>query len=110
MAKAATDDSNVTNIADPERRKLLKSRLAEVTHYHRQKDDIAAGCKDAVASIASDFGIHKKIVARMARTMYKANYSSLLEENRHFETMYETVVEGKLRDPDDLGHADPLDD
>ena len=40
----------------------------------------------------------KKIVRKLATTMYKHSYSSLQEENRHFEILYEMVIEGRLRD------------
>jgi hypothetical protein len=45
--------------------------------------------------------------------MYKHNYASLQEENRHFESLYEVVVEGRLltkNDPLDAEDADNVDD
>lgn len=85
-------------LVDPETRKQLKGRLAETTHYLRQIDDLRAGLKDSIASIANDFSLDKKVTRRMVNTMYRTNYDSLIEENRHFEQMYEIIVEGKLRD------------
>ena len=109
MVKAAQkEDQNV--ISDPEMRKKFKSRVAELTHYYQKQDDIRDGLKDGIASVASEYNIDKKLVRRMASTMYKANYRSLLEENRHFETLYEMIIEGKLRDPDDFSDKDPLDE
>jgi hypothetical protein len=107
----SADDNNKGNIlADPEIRKKFKSALATVTHYHQQIDDLKEGMKESVADIAAEYGVDKKLVRKIAATMYKHNYGSMLEENRHFETLYETVIEGKLRDPDDVGgHNDPLD-
>lgn len=95
-------------LADPEMRKKFKSALATVTHYFQQVDDLKEGVKETVADLSAEYGLDKKQVRKLAVTMYKHNYGSLQEENRHFEILYETVIEGKLRDADDVG-GDPLD-
>lgn len=105
---AQSKEVNKALIADPDTRKRFKSSLATLTHYFRQMDDIKDGLKDGVADVASEYGLDKKLIRKMASTMYKANYGSLQEENRHFEVMYEMVVEGKLRDPDDMSNQ-PVD-
>lgn len=96
-------------LADPEIRKKFKSSLSTTTAYFRQIDDLKDSVKDAIADLSAEYGLDKKTIRKLAVTMYKSNYGSLLEENRHFETLYETVIEGKLRDPDDVGSSDPLD-
>lgn len=96
-------------MADPEMRKKFKSALATVTHYLQQIDDQKEGMKETIADLSAEYGLDKKTVRKLAVTMYKHNYGSLQEENRHFEQLYETIIEGKLRDPDDGGNADPLD-
>lgn len=111
MVKEAREDKKTT-LADPEQRKKFKSALATVTHYYEQIDRLKDGEKDTIAELSSEYGLDKKIVRKLAKTLYKHNYSSLLEENRSFEILYETCVEGKLRDPDDLSDlssGDPLD-
>lgn len=94
-------------LADPEIRKKFKSGLATVTHYMQQIDDIKDGMGESVAALASEYGLDKKTVNKLAKTMYNCNYGSLQEENRHFETLYELIIEGQLRDPDAV--KDPLD-
>lgn len=97
-------------LADPDMRKKFKSQLATVTHYLQQIDDQKEGMKETIGDLSAEYGLDKKTVRKLAVTMYKHNYGSLQEENRHFETLYETIIEGKLRDPDDVGgNADPLD-
>jgi hypothetical protein len=96
-------------LADPEQRKKFKSALATVTHYFQEIDDKKEGVKETIADLSAEYGLEKKQIRKLAVTMYKHNYGSLQEENRHFEILYETVIEGKLRDPDDIGAADPLD-
>lgn len=106
MAKKQ-NDTRKNVISDPELRKKFKSALALITEYLRKIDDNKEGMTETIADISLEYGIDKKTVRKLASTMYKHNYGSLLEENRHFEQLYEQVVEGALRDPDDIG--DPLD-
>lgn len=109
MAKFAKKEkeSKGNILADPEVRKKFKSALATVTHYFQQIDDHKEGMSETIASLSSEYGLDKKTIRKLASTMYKHNYGSLQEENRHFETLYELIVEGALRDPD--ASSDPLD-
>lgn len=97
----AAKGKNVLNNA--EERKRFKSALATVTHYFQQADDAKEGASETIADLSAEYGLDKKTIRKLASTMYKHNYGSLQEENRHFEILYETVVEGKLRD-------DPVDE
>jgi hypothetical protein len=110
MAKFAKKEkeSKGNVLADPEIRKKFKSSLASVTHYFQQIDDLKEGCKETVADLSAEYGLDKKTVRKLAVVMYKHNYGSLQEENRHFEQLYEIIIEGKLRDPDEV-LGDPLD-
>ena len=94
-------------LADPEIRKKFKSALATVTEYFQHIDDHKDGAKESIEALSIEYGLDKKTVRKIATTMYKHNYGNLQEENRHFEQLYEIVVEGKLRD--DEAAIDPLD-
>ena len=98
MAKEleASKGKNVLNDADE--RKKFKSSLAIVTSYFQQIDDLKEGASDTIASLSSEYGLDKKTIRKLAATMYKQNYGTLHEENRYFEILYETVIEGKLRE------------
>jgi hypothetical protein len=76
-------------------RKKFKTTLATVTHYLQQVDDLKEGIKETIADLSSTTGIDKKTIKKLATTMYKSNYGSLQEENRHFELLYETLIEGR---------------
>lgn len=93
-----------------EERKKFKTALATITHYFQQVDDLKEGEKETIADLSAQYGLDKKTIRKMAVTMYKSNYGSLLEENRAFEALYEQVCEGKLRGESDSSDADPLDD
>jgi Asp-tRNA(Asn)/Glu-tRNA(Gln) amidotransferase C subunit len=104
MAKVQKQSERGANILNsPEERKKFKSALSTITHYFQQIDDAKESVKETVADIADQYGVDKKHVRKLAATMFKHNYESLQEENKHFEALYEIVIEGKLR-----GDGDPL--
>ena len=80
----------------PHERKKFKSSLAAITYDFDAIDKLKETIREDVAAISQTYGIDKKIVRRLAVTMYKHNYSSIQEENEHFATMYETIIEGKI--------------
>jgi hypothetical protein len=96
----ASKGGNVLNSV--EERKKFKTALATVTEYFRQQDDAKEGVTETIADLSAEYGLDKKTIRKMATTMYKHSYATLLEENRHFEQLYEQVVEGQLRDDDDV--------
>lgn len=62
----------------------------------QQIDDVKEGIKETIADLSSTTGLDKKTIKKLANTMYKHNYATLQEENRHFELLYETLIEGRL--------------
>lgn len=99
MTKPALEAEKGANILNnPDERKKFKSACATVTHYFQLIDQQKESIKEQVAEISSQYGIDKKIVRKLITTMYKHNYSDILEENRHFEQLYELMIEGQLRD------------
>lgn len=106
--KEKTEQKGDGVLRDPEIRKKFKSALATVTHYFQQIDDQKEGATETIADLSVEYGLDKKTIRKLAVTLYKHNYGSLQEENRHFEALYEMIIEGKLRDSD--GHKDPLDE
>lgn len=80
------------NAAD---RKKMKSMIVEMTNCLERIDSEKEAMKD-IAELAEDqFGIKKKYINKMARTMFKHNYSDLRQETEHFEFLYEAVIDGK---------------
>jgi len=67
----------------------------------QQIDDAREAIKETIADLSGATGIDKKQIKKLATTMYKHNYATLQEENRHFEALYETLVEGRLTQTDD---------
>jgi len=106
MAKKDLDADKGKNILnDPEERKKFKSALAAITHELQMIDDRRESIKEQYGELSSMYGLDKKIIRKLATTMYKHNYTDVVDEMNHFQALYETLVNGKLSDAND-----PLDD
>lgn len=73
-------------------RKKLKAMLVEMTHCYSKSDFERETCKEIGDEAARQFELPKKIINKLARTMYKRNYADLQQENEDFETLYEALV------------------
>lgn len=80
---------------NPKERIELKTMLVEMTKLMQMSDDNREALKDIAATAEEKFGIKKKQISKLAKTMYKHNYADLQAENEHFEFLYEAVIEGK---------------
>ncbi len=82
--------------SSPTDRQKMKTMLSEITHCLQRIDDEKESMKEIVDEIAGQYGLKKKIVSKIARTMYKHDYQDRVAEEEHFQEMYESLVEGKL--------------
>jgi hypothetical protein len=73
----------------------FKQMLVEMTKLMQMSDDNRESLKEIAASAEEKFGIKKKLVGKLAKTMYKHNYADLQAENEHFSDLYEALIEGK---------------
>lgn len=80
---------------NPKERQELKTMLVEMTKLLQMNDDNKEALKDIATAGEEKFGIKKKHINKLAKTMYKHNYADLTAENEHFEFLYEAVIEGK---------------
>lgn len=76
-------------------RKKMKSMIVEMTICLERIDSEKEAMKDIAEVAESQFGIKKKFINRMARTMFKHCYADLQSENNAFEYLYEAVIDGK---------------
>lgn len=76
-------------------RQKLKSMLVEITASYAKIDAEKDHVKEILDAAQEQFEVKKKLVTKLAKTMYKRDYSSLVEENEHFQDLYEILVEGK---------------
>lgn len=86
-------DSNV-NINSAEL-KEMKAEIVKITGIYREIDDRKEDIKAIVEAIEDKFDVKKKLINKIAKTMYNHNYSDLQAENEHFQFLYEAIAEGK---------------
>jgi hypothetical protein len=48
--------------------------------------------KEAIVDIFDELGVDKKLVRRMAKVYYSANFNDEVEENSNFEDFYKTIM------------------
>ena len=89
-------DSNPSVSANE--RPELKIMLVEYTKLLQANDTNRESMKDIAGACEEKFGIKKKLISKLAKTMYKHNYADLQQENEHFSFLYESLVEGRKSD------------
>ena len=104
MAKQKDDKSNI--ITNPEELNKFKQVLVTITHYLQIIDDQKEAIKETVEDAAGDYGIDKRIIRKLANTLFKHNYADIQEENQHFEFLYEALVKEKIPTIDPLDKDD----
>jgi len=82
-------------LTNPKDREKLKGMIAEITNCMLRIDGERDQMKEIIEVAADMFTLDKKLVRKIATTMYKANYADLQAENEEFELLYETLVEGR---------------
>lgn len=102
----AKKEENANIITNPEELKKFKQVLVTITHYLQIIDDQKEAIKETVEDAAGDYGIDKRIIRKLANTMFKHNYADIQEENNHFELLYEALVGGRVATTDPLDSAD----
>ena len=48
--------------------------------------------KEAITKVCEELGVEKKLIRRMAKTYFKANFNDEVEENNTFEDFYTTIM------------------
>ena len=88
----------MSDITNPKDAQALKVMVVEMTKCLQTIDNEREAMKEIAEAAEEKFGIKKKYINKVARTMFKHNYADLQAENEHFEDLYESVAEGKLQD------------
>lgn len=83
-------------------RQKVKAALVECTHAFQRIEDEQESIKEMINDVAEKTGINKKLLRRVARTMYKHTYSDVIQENEEFETLYELLVKDKAKANDSV--------
>lgn len=85
--------------SNPNDRQKLKMAIGEMTNCLLRIDSERDAMKEIIAEASKQYGVEKKMLRKIATTMYRHNYADVQQENEEFEILYETLVEG--RNPDE---------
>lgn len=99
------EEATLSILNNPEEKKKFKSALAAITSEMQMIDDRRESIKEQYADLSSKYGLDKKIIRKIASTMYKHNYADVVDEMNHFQELYESLVHGRVG-----SSLDPLDD
>lgn len=81
--------------SNPNDRQKLKMAIGEITNCLLRMDSERDAMKEIIADASKKYEVDKKMIRKIATTMYKSNYADVQAENEEFELMYETLVEGR---------------
>lgn len=73
-------------------RKELKEAIVQLNDSFTRVASERDYQKDTINAINDKTGVDKKIIRRMAKVYFRANYSQEQEENRNFEEFYDGVM------------------
>lgn len=73
-------------------RKKLKDAILELDGSHTRVASERDLQKEIIDSVAEELDIEKKLVRKLARTYFKANYNTEKEEQQTFEDFYDIVI------------------
>ena len=76
----------------PEDRKVLRKAIMELNDSMTRTGAERDLQKEIILETNSKLGVDKKIIRRMAKAYFKANFNDEVEENNTFETFYEEVM------------------
>jgi hypothetical protein len=80
------------NSLSPEDKKKLRGAINELNDSMTRVAAERDLQKETINKVFEDLGVDKKIIRRMAKAYYKANFNEEIEENKNFEEMYGVVM------------------
>ena len=88
---------SVNSLSDNDRKKL-KGAIQELNDSMTRVAAEKELQKESITKICDDLGLDKKLVRKMGKTYFKANFNSEVEEQKTFEEFYEIIINGGKKD------------
>jgi DNA-directed RNA polymerase subunit N (RpoN/RPB10) len=86
---------NISSLNETERKRLKKA----IMEMNDSMTRVAAERelqKETINTLFDELGVDKKLVRRMAKAYYKANFGDEVEENRAFEESYDLIIKNTM--------------
>lgn len=88
---------SVNSLSENDRKKL-KGAIQELNDSMTRAAAERELQKETIINICDNLGIDKKLVRKMGKTFFKANFNSEIEEQKTFEEFYEIIINGVKKD------------
>jgi len=87
--------TNISSLNETERKQLKKAimELNDSMSRAAAERDLQ---KETINELYDKLGVDKKLVRRMAKAYYKANFGEEVEENKAFEESYDLVIKNTV--------------
>jgi hypothetical protein len=82
---------SINSLSDSQR-KELKEAIVQLNDSLTRVSSERDYQKETINTISDKTGVDKKIIRRMAKVYFRANYAQEQEENRSFEEFYDGVM------------------
>ena len=82
---------NISSLNDVERKRLKKA-IMEMNDSMSRAGAERDLQKEIINTLYDELGVDKKLVRRMSKAYYKANFGEEVEENKAFEESYDLVI------------------
>lgn len=95
MTITNTPSVNISSLNDMERKKLKKAIMElndSMTRVSAERDLQ----KEVINTLHDELGVDKKLIRRMAKAYFKANFGQEVEENKAFEESYDLIIKNTV--------------
>jgi len=86
---------NISSLNETERKRLKKA-IMEMNDSMTRAAAERELQKETINTLFDELGVDKKLVRRMAKAYYKANFGDEVEENRAFEESYDLIIKNTI--------------
>lgn len=86
---------NISSLNDMERKKLKKAIMEmndSMTRVSAERDLQ----KEIINILHDELGVDKKLIRRLAKAYFKANFGQEVEENKAFEESYDLIIKNTV--------------
>jgi DNA-directed RNA polymerase subunit N (RpoN/RPB10) len=86
---------NISSLNENERKRLKKALMElndSLTRVAAERDLQ----KETINTLFDELGVDKKLVRRMAKAYFKANFGEEVEENKAFEESYDLIIKNTV--------------
>ena len=86
---------NVSSLNETERKRLKKGIMELNDSFTRVSAERDLQ-KEIIATLHDELGVDKKLLRRMAKAYFKANFGEEVEENKAFEESYDLIIKNTV--------------